>query len=165
MREEALRAPTATFLRDLGFAVHHEVPINRRIADLVAVGPQLVAVELKLTDWRAGLRQAMAYQLACPRSYLCLPFPRAVAMTRKAHYFEREAVGVLGCLPGGEVRVVIEAQRSGRTLPFLAHHLRRALRPPRRPASTGNGCRRGRGTPWPERRPGNPGSTPPPGPR
>lgn len=125
--EEALRPPVVRFLRRRGLEVYHEVPIHGRIADLVAVGPRLTAVELKLADWRTGLRQAMGYQLACPRSYLCLPFPRALRMAYKAHYFEREGVGVLGCLPSGEVRVVFEARPSDRYLPFLGAHLRAAL--------------------------------------
>ncbi len=129
MKEEELRAPVAGYLQGKGNVVHHEVAINGRIADVVASGSDLVAVELKLTDWKKGLRQAMSYQLACTRSYLCLPFERALKMTYKAYYFEREGVGVLGCLQGdGEVRVVIESRPSPRLLPFMASSLRAALR-------------------------------------
>lgn len=127
MREEALREPATRFLRARGLEVHHEVPIGHRIADIVGLGRELVAVELKLTDWQRGLRQAMTYQLACPRSYLCLPFPRALRLRYKAYYFEREGVGILGCRADGDVRTVLVARPSSRTLPFLGRHLRELL--------------------------------------
>ncbi len=128
VREAELRAPVADFFLREGRAVHHEVPINGRIADLVASGRDLIGVELKLADWKRGLRQAMSYQLACTKSYLCLPFGRALKMSYKAHYFQREGVGVLGCFPGtGEVRIVIESRPSPRLLPYMASSIRRSL--------------------------------------
>jgi hypothetical protein len=43
------------------------VPILGRRADLIGTRDDaLVAVELKLRDWREALRQAIAYQLAAP---------------------------------------------------------------------------------------------------
>ncbi len=128
MREEELRSPVTDFFHREGRSVYHEVPINGRIADVVASGSDLVAVELKLTDWKKGLKQAIGYQLACTRSYLCLPFDRALKMTYKSYYFEREGVGVLGCLQAkGEVRVVIESTPSPRLLPFMASSVRHSL--------------------------------------
>ncbi len=118
----------ADFLHRDGMKVHHEVRFNGRIADIVGVGQDLAAVELKLTDWKQGLRQAMAYQLACTRSYLCLPFERALKMASKSHYFEKEGVGVLGCVVRtGEIRIVIQARPSTRILPFMADFLRQTL--------------------------------------
>ncbi|MFQ5837443.1 MAG: hypothetical protein ACE5HJ_01505 [Thermoplasmata archaeon] len=126
--EKELRRPVEHFLKESGMEVLHEVSINGRIADVVGVSKDLIAIELKLTDWRRGLRQAMSYQLACDRSYLCLPFHEALRMTYKAHYFEKEGVGVLGCLlDSGEVRVIIRARPSRRLLPFLADFLRDSL--------------------------------------
>jgi hypothetical protein len=123
--EEDLRRPVAEFLQKDGMRVMHEVPINGRIADLVGVGEVLIAVELKLTDWKTGLRQAMAYQLACERSYLCMPFHQALRVVYRAHYLEKEGIGLLGCLPEtGEVRVMIPAERSRRLLPFMADAVR-----------------------------------------
>ncbi len=128
VKEEELRRPVAEFLRRRGRKVHHEVPINGRIADVVGVGQDLVAVELKLSDWRGGLRQAMDYQLACSHAYLCLPFDKALRMAYKAYYFEKEGVGVLGYIPGkGEIRVVIGSRPSRRLLPFLADFLQDTL--------------------------------------
>jgi hypothetical protein len=127
--EEDLRRPVADFLRKAGMKVMHEVPINGRIADLVGIGEVIIAVELKLSDWKKGVRQAMAYQLACERSYLCMPFQKALSMACRAHYLEKEGIGLLGCLPErGEVRVMIPAKPSRRLLPFMADALRNSPR-------------------------------------
>lgn len=122
-----MRRPVADYLRREGMLVMHEVPINGRVADLVGIGNLLTAVELKLSDWRRGLLQAMTYQLACDRVYLCMPFEQALGMLSRSHYLEREGVGLLGCLVGRkEVRVVIPALPSRRLLPFMADALRRS---------------------------------------
>lgn len=135
MREADLRPAVTRFLRRCGMEVHEEVPLNGRIADLVALGAGLTAVELKLADWKTGLRQAICYQLACERSYLCLPFPKALRLLYKAYYLEREGVGLLGCLlDRGEVRVLLPAAPSPRHLPFLGEYVTSRLRGSRRPA-------------------------------
>ncbi len=128
VKEEDLRQPVASFLRRNGMKVHHEVHINGRIADIVGVDRDLSAVELKLSDWKRGLRQAISYQLACRRSYVCLPFGRALKLTPKSHYFEKEGVGVLGYMRDTEeVRVIVLPRASRRLLPYLADALKRGL--------------------------------------
>lgn len=110
--------------------VHAEVPLNGRIADLVGLGDGLTAVELKLTDWRRGLRQAICYQIACEESYLCFPFPKALRLLSKSYYLQREGVGLLGCLlKEKEVRVLLAAAPSPRWLPFVGEGVRSRLRP------------------------------------
>lgn len=128
MREEDLREPVASFMSRSGLRVYHEVPINGRVADLVGVGDPLMAVELKLSNWKQGLRQAMSYQLACPVTFLCLPFEKALGLLRKAYYLQREGVGLLGYLPyRDEVRTLLPARESGRHLPYMEDFLRRRL--------------------------------------
>lgn len=128
MKEADLRPVVTRFLERQGMEVHAEVPLNGRIADLVGLGDELTAVELKLTDWRRGLRQAICYQVACEESYLCFPFPKALRLLSKSHYFQREGVGLLGCLlQRGEVRVLLAAAPSRRCLPFVGEGVRRRL--------------------------------------
>ena len=128
MLEADLRPVVTRFLEGRGMEVHAEVPLNGRIADLVGLGEGLTAVELKLSDWRTGLRQAMCYQVACEESYLCLPFPKALRLLTKSHYLRKEGVGLLGCLlQRDEVRVLGPAALSRRCLPFVGDGVRRRL--------------------------------------
>lgn len=119
-KEESLRDPVAAHFARLGYAVRREVPLNGRIADLIAgQDEQLVAVELKLRDWREALVQAMHYQVACQRAYVAMPLSSIHAPMRQEWRFEREGVGLLAVASGGDVRMFVDASESQRRLPFL----------------------------------------------
>lgn len=125
--EEALRHPVRTHLERRGFRVRDEVRFNGRVADLVgARDGEVVAVELKLDDWRQALTQARAYQVGAPLSYVALPAPTARGVAdRHRDAFAAEGVGLLGVDPPDGVAVEIRAEPSDRTLPFLAEALAR----------------------------------------
>lgn len=100
-----------------------EVPLHGRIADVLGQrGEELVAVELKLEDWREALSQAMHYQLAAHRAYIAMPLNAAIVPLRNRTRLERQGVGLLGIHPLGEVRTLLEARESARRLPFLTKH-------------------------------------------
>lgn len=140
--EAQLFVPVARHFQDRGYRVAREVDVNGRFADIVALGDDLVAaaatagskaettgdlvaVELKLTDWRGALRQAMAYQVGVERSYVGLPLDTAMTVLRRRNAYEAEGVGLLAVHPpDGSVRELIPARRSPRHLPFLADRLR-----------------------------------------
>lgn len=131
--EEALRAPVARYLAAQGYAVHHEVRFNGRIADVLGVqGDDVVAVELKLSDWRGAHVQAKAYQVGARRTFVALPLHRIPRIERRGglERFHASGVGLLGVpWPQGDVRCVLDARSSDRTLPFLAHALQRGAIP------------------------------------
>ena len=125
--ERDLAPPVAGHLESLGYRVFAEVDIAGRWADLVGVGPDIVAVELKLWAWREALRQATAYQLAADRAYVALPLPRAQEAQRARFAFEREGIGLLAVDTAGKVRTVIPAEPSPRRVPSLTDGLRKVL--------------------------------------
>lgn len=129
-REAHLLEPVAAHLERRGFDLLAEVDVNGRIADLVGFGPEgLIAVELKLTDWRGALRQAMAYQVGVERSYVALPLDTAMTVVRRASGFEAEGVGLLAVHPpDASVREILPARPSARHLPFVADRLRTLFR-------------------------------------
>lgn len=121
--EAWLREPVGAHYRSQGYGVRHEVPLNGRYADLVAQqGEELVAVELKLEDWREALAQAMHYQLAAHKAYIAMPLDQAILPLRQRSRLERQGVGLLAVPPLGEVRTLLEAKESNRRLPFLTKH-------------------------------------------
>jgi hypothetical protein len=121
--EAWLREPMRAHLEAGGSEVRFEVPLNGRLADVVAHrGDELVAVELKLEDWREALAQAMHYQLAAHRAYIAMPLNEAILPLRQRSRLERQGVGLLAVHPLGEVRTLVEARESARRLPFLTQH-------------------------------------------
>ncbi len=118
--EAELVAPVTAWLREGGYRVTAEVPILGRRADLVGAREDaLVAVELKMRDWRGALRQAMAYQLAADRTWVAMPLSAASAAYRARWQFEAEGVGLLAVDDRGLVRNPLPAAPSPRLLPFV----------------------------------------------
>lgn len=129
MHEADLLAPLVRHFAASGFRSIPEVTVAGRRADLVAVSEDgLVAVELKVSHWRQALRQAVAYQVWAPLSYVALPFPRALRVSRHRERFEAEGVGLLAVL-GDDVRTFLPATPSPRLFPALSDHVRRRLAP------------------------------------
>ena len=120
--------PVAAHFRAQGYDAFFEVHFNGRIADVIAVkGDEVLAVELKLRDHRTALRQALAYQVGCHRSFLGLPLPTALDCLRKErHQLQAAGLGLLAVnMPEGDVRELLPARvNEGRFLPFLADALR-----------------------------------------
>ena len=129
--ERELAAPVGRFLTAQGYEAFFEVSFNGRIADVIAVrGDEVVAVELKLRDYRTAHRQAIAYQVGCHRSFVGLPLQTALgALRRDRHAFAESGTGVLA-IEGDEVRELLPARlHERRHLPFMAEALK-ALRDP-----------------------------------
>lgn len=158
--EEAdLRPPVRAYLEARGYTVRDEVWINGRIADLYAYedGDEPVAVELKLTNWKKALRQAVAYQLGAVHTYIALPVVHVAKILRQASALRSRNVGLLGVAPpagGGferadeldpgeapdegeaDVRELVEPGDADRFLPFLASKIvEDAERPKQRPTN------------------------------
>ena len=125
--ERDLASPVAGHFEALGFRVFAEVDIAGRWADLVAVGPEIVAVELKLRAWREALRQATAYQLGADAAYVALPLETAQRAHGDRHAFEREGIGLLAVDEAGGVRTVLPSAPSPRRMPPLGDWLRENL--------------------------------------
>lgn len=132
--ERELAPPVARHFLSQGYEVWEEVPFNGRIADLVAVrDEEVVAVELKLTDYRMAQRQALAYQVGAHRSYVGLPLEVALrALRRHRHAFEQSGTGLLAVSldHAPQTRELLPARtHEARFLPFLAEALKRLREP------------------------------------
>ena len=123
--ENDLRSPIREWLRSEGFECADELVVGDRRADVVGFREDsVVAVELKLTDWRTALRQAMAYQVAADRAWVAMPLAHASRAFCHRGRFEAEGVGLLAVDDRGGPRQAIPAGPSPRVLPFATEGLR-----------------------------------------
>lgn len=126
--ERDLAPHVARHLHAQGYRTFEEVYFNGRIADIIAVrDEEVVAVELKLADYRTAHRQAVAYQVGCHRAYVGLPLEVALRCLRKhRHAFDESGAGLLAVrMPDGQVTELLPARHHERRfLPFLAEALR-----------------------------------------
>lgn len=128
--EKDLAAPIARHLQAQGYRTFLEVPFNGRIADVLGLRhEEVIAVELKLRDYRQAHRQAMAYSVGCHKSFVGVPLPTALHALRKHKFaFTQSGTGLLAVnMPQGDVRELLPArQHENRFLPYLADGLRDA---------------------------------------
>lgn len=73
---------------------------------------EMVAFEVKVKDWKSGLRQARSYKSFANRTYLALPIDRADSIKQHVDVFRRFNVGLLGIEKGGGLRWFAKTRRS-----------------------------------------------------
>jgi len=113
--ELELAKPVSDYFRKQGYVIKHEVKIGYCRADLVAFKQgEVVAIELKLSDWKKGLVQARNYQLGADYVYLAVPLFKSYNFLRKAEYYmKKEGIGFLVVTENkAEVRKIIDAEKS-----------------------------------------------------
>lgn len=74
MSELQMQQKIAELLRSGGFSVYLEVPFLSRSIDIVAIKDgKIVAIELKLSDWRKAIMQSSDHLHGADQSFVCLP--------------------------------------------------------------------------------------------
>lgn len=125
LKEIHLLGSLEAFFDEHGFQTFREVRMINRWVDLIAVGNgRIIAVELKLENWRQATRQALAYQLGADYSVVGMPLGKAIDAYRNRYYFRKEGVGLFGVrVRTPEVRVLIEPEPSTRIMPTIRDNL------------------------------------------
>ena len=72
--------------------------------------PDLVAIEVKVSDWRRGLQQASRNTLFAARSYLAVPLHTAKRIKGDA-FALNSGIGILGICEDGTIQVVKRSRR------------------------------------------------------
>jgi hypothetical protein len=115
--EIELIRPVKAYLEEKGFAVFHEVRIGFCRADLVGISKEtVIAVELKLANWKKALVQARNYQLAAEFVFLAFPDRKIDLVVKKTmDQLKKEGIGLLSVdEKDKQVCVQVEAKKSTR---------------------------------------------------
>src|SRR5579863_1519150 len=65
---------------------------------------EVIAYEVKVKDWKSGLRQALSYKSFANRAYLALPMDRADSLKKRLQIFRRFNVGLVGIGRTGKLK-------------------------------------------------------------
>ena len=117
--ELELIKPVSDYLKNKGYQVFHEIKIGFCRADLVGFkNDEVVAVELKLSDWKKAIKQAKNYQLGADYVYLAFPLDKSFNVLRKAEYIlKKEKIGLFVIKEENcEVRKILKAKKSNRKI-------------------------------------------------
>lgn len=128
--EDDLYPPMVKYFLKQDYSIEVEVPIYRNRIDLVAFNNEhMIAVELKLKDWKRALRQAIYYQLGADLTYIAMPFYQALKVYRRTGQLESKGVGLYGVLlDRGEVRELIKPKMTNRKIDFIERGVYLAIR-------------------------------------
>ena len=121
--ELELIKPVSDYLKKQGYLVKHEIRIGYCRADLVGFQKEkVVAVELKLADWKRAIIQVKNYQLGADYVYIAVPLLKSYNILRKAkHILKKEGIGLLIVKENNcEVKKIIDAKPSKKKICSIA---------------------------------------------
>ena len=112
-------------------------PVGRVKVPLYAVLPEVLALEVKVSDWKRALAQATRYSVFCHRSMIAPP-ETVTTRVRNRKEFSCLGVGILSVADSGGLWVARRARRivNAAVLPGLTVTLLSGLMRPLAPAST-----------------------------
>lgn len=106
-----------------------EVPFFGKSVDLVLTtktARTIIAIEVKLEDWRRALKQASINQLFACYSYIAVPEDLAIRLKNEhGPIFRNHGVGIIGVCQG--CRIVLEAEKSAYIYPKHRLKIKRIL--------------------------------------
>jgi hypothetical protein len=117
--------PVETYLKKQGYRVKHEIKIGYCRADLIGIkNDTIIAIELKLREWKKAIIQAKNYQLGADLVYIAIPLLRAPTLLRKKqHILENEGIGLLTINEQtSTVKELLPAQPSKRKMGSITQH-------------------------------------------
>lgn len=98
-----------------GYNTEREVPMRNKVIDIVCQNnEEIIAIEVKVRNWRKALRQAIIYQLCANRTYVALYHKYSSSV--KSHFFLRYGVGLIEI--DGYIDIKIESKKNVAINPF-----------------------------------------------
>ena len=117
--ELELFKPVYNYFKNQGYVVKREVKIGYCRADIVAFKDDIViAVELKLQNWKKAIIQAKNYQLGADYVYVAFLLMKSYSVLRKAEFnLKSSGIGFL-IINDKTLKVckIIEARKSNRKI-------------------------------------------------
>ena len=112
VREKDMTTPVKRYFCEKGYVASEEIPIGRKRIDLVFINKtsaDIIAVELKIRDWRKAFRQALQNTFLAHRSYLALR--NETITTEEKGMIKGYGIGVLR-VRGESVKEIISPKKT-----------------------------------------------------
>jgi len=110
--EERLTDALQEHLKAMGMKTAREVSIESKRIDIVAYdGSELMAVEVKVSNWKRAFQQALTYRFGADRVYIAMAEEYIHRVDRKL--LESYGIGLISM--GKSVKVMLDAKRQEHT--------------------------------------------------
>jgi len=95
--ELELFKPVSDYFKKKGYKIRNEIKIGFCRADLVAFkDKEVIAVELKMSNWKKAIVQAKNYQFGSDYVYIAVPLLKSYNILKKAEFLlKKEGIGLL----------------------------------------------------------------------
>ncbi len=114
--EHELILPVQNYFLSTAEHIFYEVPVGFCRADMVIFqkNKDIIAIELKLADWKKALIQAQNYQLAVDFTYIAFPYKKSeLVLKRSKEKLIQKGIGLLSVNEQTEqVDVVVPAKKT-----------------------------------------------------
>lgn len=122
--EASIEPDVKKFIENQGYDVFPQVQVLGRRIDLLGIRERrMLAVELKVRDWRHAIYQAYLASLCANRVYVAVPNSTLHLVARDV--FVQNGIGLLSV--NGGVDVVVEASELNNVHPILQHRIAKSL--------------------------------------
>lgn len=123
--EGSIEEDVKKFVGEQGYDVYPQVQVLGRRIDVLGIRQaSMLAVELKVRDWKYAIYQAYLASLCANRVYVALP--NETIHLAKRDLFIENGVGLLSV--NGGVEVVVEARELNNVHPILQRRIAESLR-------------------------------------
>ena len=104
-------------LMSVNVTVSRQVPLSQKRIDIVTCEENIVtAIELKIRDWRGGLRQATVNSIACDLSYVAIWHEYANSILSMESVFSDQGVGLMIIGDDFTPKIAIRAKKKTRKM-------------------------------------------------
>lgn len=122
--EASIEPDVKKFIEGQGYAVFPQVQVLGRRIDLLGIREErMLAVELKVRNWKHAIYQAYLASLCANRVYVALPDSTLHLVSRDV--FVENGIGLLSV--NGGVDVVVEASELNNVHPILQRRIAKSL--------------------------------------
>lgn len=124
--EKDLISPLTHYFTKKGYKIALEVPIYRNRIDMVAYNKfTMIAIELKIKNWKRALKQATYYQFGADFTYVAMPLYESYKAYWNRFRFEKKGVGIIAInTKDGSIRELIKPIRSKCKIGYIEEKMR-----------------------------------------
>jgi predicted RecB family endonuclease len=123
--EESIEGDVKRFVEAKGYDVYRQVQVLGRRIDILGVREgSMLAVELKVRDWKYAIYQAYLASLCASKVYVALP--NATIHLANPNVFVENGIGLLSV--NGNVEVVVEARELNNVHKTLQNRIAESLK-------------------------------------
>lgn len=126
IKEQTLENGLARYYRAINFGVRKQVWLSQKRIDIVLVekdSKEIVAIEVKIHDWKTAIRQANLNKIACHKSYVAIWHEFSHRALQKKEIFEDLGIGLIVIGQKYQPTVEIQPRKSNFVNPFACNYI------------------------------------------